>query len=677
MANSTQPKQLYDEEARGSKAPDYTPEEAAYRSKILSELQMDYKIREQSHMELDDKTYSEYYLINRQQDMAYNPPRKNPSDSRIVSGITHEKDNTILSIIDDMNFQPKVRIYDKDDQELEDASVVLTAKLKKALIEDNFKEKQSMFTRVNIAQGNVFIEEKPYSEKFVANKIPVGEKGGDPFKMKWKTIVKKEQQGCTSHLIPNTAVFLPNLLEPNIHKQDHVWVVMHIPLHIVAQFYKDFPRWKNVPKYGSRLIPQNVNGIWGDYFLQQPADNYVEVAMYQSESRNEYQVLLNSTMMYPVQSEGGVTTGFPLTYFSPSGKFTIIKGDNEPIPFFAYGKSVPSKTEVKEETQNELMRLMVYKMRQAARPPIGNNSDKILQSNVWDPGMVTPDIRAEDMSILTPNAGITVADFSFYKLISESISQSSVSESIEGANDNPNITATQYIDQKKQSLKKLGLSIDNTIAWLKEIYWMRLFNEMQYITTKTEKYNAETGKLVEAYNDFMIEDTAVDGSKSRVQVKFVDDNTQRDSQGVLDEESEMSIPTKIMYVRPSYIKELVENLRDKMYIDVVSEPEGQNQSLLAILFNLLTEYANLRGGNIPNLNYDYLDTIVGQNSGFQSDKLFLKNLPPAPMNPMMGPDGMPIDPSGGSAPGVKGKPSAPKLPRNPSMNKGNSVLANA
>lgn len=316
-------------------------------------------------------------------------------------------------------------------------------------------------------------------------------------------------------------------------------------------------------------------------------------------------------------------------------------------------------------------------MRQAARPPIGNNSDKILQSNVWDPGMVTPDIRAEDMSILTPNAGITVADFSFYKLISESISQSSVSESIEGANDNPNITATQYIDQKKQSLKKLGLSIDNTIAWLKEIYWMRLFNEMQYITTKTEKYNAETGKLVEAYNDFMIEDTAVDGSKSRVQVKFVDDNTQRDSQGVLDEESEMSIPTKIMYVRPSYIKELVENLRDKMYIDVVSEPEGQNQSLLAILFNLLTEYANLRGGNIPNLNYDYLDTIVGQNSGFQSDKLFLKNLPPAPMNPMMGPDGMPIDPSGGSAPGVKGKPSAPKLPRNPSMNKGNSVLANA
>src|ERR1700733_6624080 len=139
--DTTQPKSIYDSLTRGAEAPVYTAEEGAYRSKIINELQMDYKIREQSHMELDDKTYSEYYLINRQQDMAYNPPRKNNSDSRIVSGITHEKDNTILSIITDMNFQPKVRIFDKDNNELEDAGVVLTARLKKTLIEDCFKEK--------------------------------------------------------------------------------------------------------------------------------------------------------------------------------------------------------------------------------------------------------------------------------------------------------------------------------------------------------------------------------------------------------------------------------------------------------------------------------------------------------------------------------------------------------
>lgn len=661
---------LYDDNKRGSKAPDYTPEESAYRSKILNQLQMDYILREQSHMELDDKTYSEYYLINRQQDMAYNPPRKNNSDSRIVSGITHEKDNTILSIIDDMNFQPKVMIFDKDDTELEDAGIVLTAKLKKSLIQDNFKVKQSQFSRVNIAQGNVFIEEKPYCEKYITDKITIGSKSS-PFNMKWKTIVKKEVQGCTSNLIPNTAVFMPNLLERDLNKQDHVWVVMHMPTATVSQYYKDFPRWKNVPIYPTKTVPPNTDGIWGDYYLQTPQKDYIEVAMYQSECRNEYQVLLNGVMMYPVQSEGDITTGFPLEYFSPSGKYTIVKGDNEPIPFFTYGKSVPSKTEVKEETQNELMRLMVFKMRQAARPPVGNNSDKVLQANIWDPGIVTPDINKEDLSVLTPNAGITPADFSFYKLISESISDSSASDSLDGGDGQTDITATQYVDQKKQSLKKLGLSIDNTIAFLKEVYWMRLFNEAQYLTEKVKTYNAETNSIVEAYNDFMIEDTASDGSTKKTMVKFVDDNSDKSgldgSQSILDQEEEMGGDTKIMYVRPQYLKDLVNNLRDKMYIDVVSEPDGQNESLLSILFNILTQYGNLRGGVIPNLNYDYIDKLIAQNSGFQSDKIFLKNVPPPP--PQIGPDGKPIQtaPTG----------SAPILPMNPINSNVNPILQNA
>lgn len=673
------PPKLYDEQLRGTKAPDYSPSEAKYRSQLMDWLQMDYMLREQTHMELDDKTYSEYYLINRQQDMAYNPPRRNASDSRIVSGITHEKDNTILQIINDMNFQPKVKIFDKDDTELYDASLLLTARLKKSLIEDDFKEKASDWFRVNIGQGNVFIRERGYVEKFTAKKIPIGQ-SANKYNLKWKTIVEKEMTGCTAELIPNTCVFFPNLLEKDLHKQDHIFIVLHIPEVTVARFFKDYPRWKNVPKYANRIVPQNVNGIWGDYFIQQPQDKYMEVIYYESEARNEQQILLNSTMMLPVQDEGGVITGFPLTQDSPSGQYSLIKGDNEPIPFFAYGKSVPSKTEVKEETLNELMRLMVYKMRQASKPPVGNNSTKVLPANIWDPGVITPDITKEDLSILTPNAGITASDFNFYKLIQESVSDSSVGEAIEGGQDNPNVTATQYVDQKKQELKKLGLSIDNAIAFLKEFFWQRLFNDMQYITQKSKKYDHETGELNEAYDDFMMDNMNPDGTKSKVQVSFVDDNTSRSglqgSQNVLNEEEESGGETKKLYARPKYMKDLVNNLKDKMYIDVVAEPEGQNQSLLAVLFNLLTEYANLQGGKIPNLNYEYLDKIIGQNSGFEADKLFLKSAPAQPgvdpNNPgAVGPDGQPVA-------GPKGQASAPVLPRNPQMNNGkNSILATA
>jgi hypothetical protein len=118
-------------------------------------------------------------------------------------------------------------------------------------------------------------------------------------------------------------------------------------------------------------------------------------------------------------------------------------------------------------------------------------------------------------------------------------------------------------------------------------------------------------------------------------------------------------------VHPDKFKDLIENLKDKMYIDVVSEPEDEKQQLIAVLFNTLTMYANLRGGQIPNLNYDYVDKVIGQASGLDWTKLFNKAVPPPPMQ--VGPDGKPVM----GAPGQPGQPgigSAPSLPMNPATN---------
>ncbi len=650
---------LYDEELRGSKTPVYTAKENQYRNDRLNELQLAYMVREQTHMELNDMTYSEYYLINRQQDMAYNPPKKNPTDSRIVSGIIHEKDNTILSILMDMNFQPKVRIFDEDNTEMLDAGTILTARIKKSLIEDNFKQKQEGMFRTNIAQGNVFVEEKPYFKKYIAKKIPTN-KTEDPTKLKWKTIIEEEDVGCTSILLPNTAIFVPNLLESDLKKQPYLFVVMHLPTTQVAQIYKDFPRWDTVPKSPTRTIPVNIDGVWGDYFLQQPANDYMEVIIYQSEMRNDTNVYLNGVQMYDV---GEDASGFPLTYFSPSGEYTIVKGDNEPIPFFFYGRSVPSKNQVKEEELNELMRLMFRMLRQKVAPPVGNNSDKVLQANIWDPAVITPDIRKEDLSILTPNAGIGPAEFSFAQMLSASIAESSVSTSIEGGNQAPNITATQYVDQKKENLKKLGLSIDQTINFLKRIYWLRLMHEAQYITKKKKKYSSDDDKLIEAYSDFVVDDS-IDGTRGKVKVRFMDDLSGMSPEGIYNEEESASEPTRILVTNPSYIKKLIDNMKDKIYIDVVAEPDGQNQSLLAVLFNLLTQYSNLRGGDSSSINFEYLEKIIGQNSGFEADKLFIKK-PPMPNMPM-GVDpatGLPqMNPSNGPTGGA-GKASQPVIPQ--------------
>ena len=645
---------------RGAPKPNYSQHEEKYRGEILNNLQRAYQGREQPQMELDERSYSQYYLINRQADMGYNPPKNNPMDSRIVTGIVHEKNNTIESLVTSMNLQPKVSLYDEDDQELQDFSMLLTAKLKKSLKQEMFSEKLAEYVRVNVAQGNVFIAETK-KRKISVNKNIVGDK----LKGKITTEIIDEGEVLESMLIPNTCIYFPNLLEPDLKKQPYIYMVMHMPRHAVEQQYKDFPMWKHVPKYPTMTTPMNESGNWGDYYLQQPREDYIEVIMYQNKLRNEYNVFLNGVMMYPVEElkdgDETVCIGYPLTEFSSSGEYTIVKGDNERIPFYAYGKSNSIKNEVKETIANELLRIMIHKMRYSSFPTLGNNSDKVLTSDIWAPATVIPDIRQADVEVLFPNMQINQADFSFYQLIMQSIDETSVSKSIEGTN-NEDITATQYIDQKKENLKKLGLIIDGVMNFLRDFYWLRLYNEIENLDRKKKVYSVAEQKEVEVYESFTLEDT-VGGQGTELQFNFTDEITET-PESIFKKEFESSKPIKSIYLKPKQTKEIIKKLRNKLYIDVVSEPEGQNQSLLGILFNILAQYSNLRGGVLPNLNFEYLDKIISQNSGFDASEIFKKMQEPMVMPQM----------AGLSAPtGADGLPTQPtQAPQQPQ----NSVLAN-
>jgi len=676
MDKTLQVSSLYDTVKRGAEAPEYSDAENAYRALLLNNLQLAYNTREQQHMELNDKCYSEYYLINKQQDMAYNPPKKNASDSRIVTGIIHEKDTTIQQIIVDMNLQPKVNFYDKDDDTLADIASMLTARVKKSLEKEGFSEKLSEFIRILLSQGNAFIIDEK-KRKYTAKKVLTASKN-DPSKSKWTTVIEEGDEYCEAVAIPNTAVFMPNLLENDMHKQPYIYMVMHLPKTSVEQVYRNYPRWKNVPKNATNTVPPNVQGWWGDFYLQQPNQEFCEVIIYQSEPNNEYQVFINGVMMLPVQEDNGKITGFPLTYYSPSGTYTIVKGDNEKIPFFAYSKSVPTKNEVKEEVANELLRLMVHKMRYSAFPSIGNNADKVLPTNIWDPSTIIPDLKATDLSVLNPNGAITQADFSFYQLILNSIDETSVSKSLEGAQSS-NQTATQYVDQKKEALKKLGISVDGVINMLKEIYWLRLWNELEYFDRKVKKWSHEDQEFIDAYDSFVSEEE-VDGEMGMVQYNMMDDTGMSDTDAMFRQELSSSKPMRIRNVNPKGMKDMVKRLKDSVYISVISEPEGMNMSLLGVLFNNLMQYAQVQGKPIENLNLDYIDSIIGQNSGFEQDKIFTKNQPVQLQEPMIDPmTGQPI-PQGmqpgqmpGGTPGIPSQAGSVQLPKVPQ----NNILAKA
>lgn len=619
--------------ARGKEAPNYSLIEAIYRSERLMELNNSYTIREQPLMELNNVPYSQYDLINFQSDLAYNPPRTNPGDSRIVSGYVREKDQTIVSVIMDMNFQPALTPFDKNNKELVDFCNIATAKIKKVLLQSNFKDEMENMARLLVSRGNVFVDirkqEKWNVKKVKTSKDFVGPLGNE--KVSWKTIYEKVCDYCSIDILPNTSVFPMNIKGMGMKDQARTYTVRHYPINQLAQRFKDNPRWLSVPTTYTQTIPNTQpNGIWGDYYLKIPVKDYGELITMESETYNEYQEWVNGVQMYPVQQEAQGITGYPLSEISPTGSYTICKGDYERIPFFFFSKSNPDKNFVKEEQLNEVMRLMVLMLRQKTQPPIGNNSSKVLQSNMWEPNMIISDLKKDDISILNPNDGIGNAEFSFWKMLQDSIDNSSVSKSIEGQ-ESSDMTLGQYQDQKKESLKKLGLCLDRVVDLLRQIFWNVLDNEIHYIDQKVKTYK-EDGSFVEAYNSFSIEDS-IDGKKGNVKVNLMDDTSTVDPYAEATKEANMPGLNRSYHAKPAYLKDIYRRMRDQTYMNVVASPEGEQNMLLAMLFNVLTQYANLKGGDTKKINFDYLETIISENSGFDSNKLFLEEAlePPQPI----------------------------------------------
>ena len=598
-------------------------------------------------MELNNVPYSEYDLVNFQCDLAFNPPKQNPGDSRIVSGYVREKDQTIISVIMDMNFMPELVPFDKNDRQAVDACQIFTARIKKTLLQCNFRDEMENMARLMVSRGNVFVniekQEKWHVKKVMTSPKIIGPMS--PTQVSWKTIYEKECDYCTIDTLPNTATFPMNIREGTMKKQSRLYTVRHYPISQLAQLFKNNPRWKAVPKTPTLHVPDLVNGIWGDYYLKLPITDYGELIVMQSEVYNEYQSWVNGVQMYPVQEEpDGTITGYPLTAVSPNGTFITCKGDYERIPFFFYSKSNPDKNFVKEEELNEVMRLMVLMLRQKTQPPIGNNTNRVLQSNLWLPNMIISDIKKEDLSILTPHNGIGQAEFSFWKMLSDSIDGTSVSKTLEG-NEGGDMTLGQYADQKKESLKKLGLCLDRFTDLLRQIYWNILDNEISFIDQKVKSYN-DDGEFKEAYNSFSIEDS-IDGKNGNIKVNLMDDTSGIDPYAEAKKEADAPGMTRSYFAKPKELKDIYKKLRDKTWMNVVSKPEGEQVTLLGMLFNLLTQYSNLKGGDVGKINFDYLETIISENSGFDANKLFLEeSATPAPTPGGANPEG--------TVPGVAG-----------------------
>ena len=496
----------------------YTREEANYRGYLLTRMDDARDQRENEHPEFNDMNYSDWYDDNAKAANSYNPPKKNKEDTRIVTGTTTEKENTLLSALLNYNLEPNITAFDKNDVRIQELGKDMEDMIAKSRDIEHYEEKRPLVYKELLDQGTCFVEEVK-QEQIIVEKVMKGEawrKGNMKMSaLKWERRLKKSYAQCHVNLLEGKKVYLGNIREFHLNKQPYAFIHDIIPYDTAKYIYGDWDRWKYVKKNIEYFDPEQLEeDNYRDWTLMEFEQDMVEVVKYQDPINNEFMILLNGVMMLP--------TEFPLTSVSPSGKFTFAKGDLEPISkFFAVSRSIPAKTKVDQGTLDEFFRLMILKTRQSFKPPFINASNRALSDKIFYPGTITTGVNPAKLQMLGENKGVNAAEFNMFDLVKKIVDEKSVSPTFSGDLTQKGTTATEIMETKRQQMMKMGSTILGIISLERQLTELRIHNILATWTEPIDQKVDDVRKqLIDIYRTVSIEAEFENGQKGEKVISF-------------------------------------------------------------------------------------------------------------------------------------------------------------
>lgn len=592
---------------------EYTEAEKAFRSSLIKRLVNARDIRESPHDEFDGMSYSMYYDSNRKADLAYNKPRnaKNKDEVSIVTGMTREKDNTLLSTLLGYSYDPFITAKDKDNLVITELGSDLADLVKDSRDNEEYWAKRHLVYRELISQGDVFVEEVWAQEK---KDMPVNPKAWKPgqkigaansFKYNSKEFVEKPE----IRLLRGKGVYLFNFYESDYSKQPGIATYDVISYEEAKAIYGDWDRFDCVPK---QISSDQISEIATDdahWNMGVIEDNKVGVLKVQLKYENRYMIMLNGVMMLPID--------YPLTNISPTGDLTISMGHFEQIFGIAYSKGQPSKSKVDQSVLDEFLRLMLEKTKQSFKPPLGTSGKKQLSSDMFNAGKVSYGIREGTFFPILPQGtglGVTAPEFSMFQTIKQDISEKTINATFSGTDEGSKKTATQIVQEKQQQLLKLGLAFDGVKNLEKQMVWRRIFNILAHygdpIDYDVDEYEYEeegNKKVLESlsnkFRTISTEGTTSNGEKATKIIRITDKMfpTEREQQAEernLSKENGKTV--QITYINPSAFSKWV---RCAMVVNIVPS-EGDTDILKQQTFSeLVNEAYNLFGPEALNMEH--------------------------------------------------------------------------
>ncbi len=575
--------------------------------------------RDKPAPELDDMTVTEYYESNRKKDLTYIPPKRSKNDIRIVSGITREKDTTLLSSILDLNLEPNITAFDNEDMVVAELGDSMSDLVKKSREIEEAQMNRSSIYRELISQGDVFVEELWVDEY---RPVPLSKIDWNPIKdeadkLEYTKQIKKVFSGCKARLVNVKKIYPASTKIENIKDQPYVAIVNYHKRSKMEARYGQWKRWKYVPKNvtNTNYLPDMAT-MYKDWNMLGVKDGEVCEIKLWIPVENRVQVYLNGIPMMPCN--------YPLTALVPSGELPLSQGKLEPITDFWLSKSQPSKTKVDQEVIDELVRNFVIGSRQTRKPPMGNTSRKVLGSNVFDPGRITPSLAKDQLFPLLPQASqqINPSEFSFYQLMKDQLSDKSMNEVYSGTQDAQDVnTLGQAQQMKAAQMLKLALAIDGAINLERQMAWHRIQNILlNYTKPISEEVDDVRGGIIKKYNNLSVETSLEDGQSGLKMFRF-QDTAYPSPRDVEHEERQLTKKhgqeVRIVYMSPEQMRAI----RYFWYITVNPTPKSGDQLAKMVFVQNIQTAAGLFG--LDSLNLDYLKQRYAIMTDENVDKMFL------------------------------------------------------
>ena len=550
----------------------YSDEEITYNGKLLDRLIRAKISRDRVHPEFNNQTYLQWFNNNEIIANTFITRDNTNKDLAVKSGTVEQKLLTILAEINRLNLMGEVRVFDKDNEELQEFGMALTDICDKTAEIEGDDEKKLIRQLELLKQGTVFIQDnwvKRWKKEKTLNKKFTGSLKD----IEWETKLQKVFDGPERSILYGPGVYLGNIKEFDIKKQPFIYTIKVSSYDEVKSRYgakdkdgKDvWHRWEHVPKKKVSLVDESnlsTVSIGQGWSLTGVDDDLVEEVHYQDQNNDEYQIFLNGIAMLP--------TGFPLSAITPNGMFNIEKQALQVInPFFAYGRSFIAKTQQLSDLLDEMIKLLLLKTRKSIHPPYANISGKVISEKSLMPGAISMGIDPGSLvAIGQEGQGATSSEYQMLSELKTQLDSVTISPQMQGQNGNKNQTAYEVSLLQQQAQKTISLIIFACSMLEKKVTWIRanyiLANYFEPIGTKVDETR---NSLVNIYRTLSKKTTIKDKGAGVRKIIPVEKN-EKSSREIYEEEEYEGTPEPEIGTRKKTRQELGMDPLQIVYLDI-------------------------------------------------------------------------------------------------------------